>query len=319
MPDVSGLATTFDLPQYVGELFQKNRRANTFVRLIGGIAGASIRLVGSKRFPMGVNYDVDVGAQTAVLEGADPSPTATDTAQEDNVLQIFQQSVKLSYSRQGQNAFISGIAIDPNGAGAALNQPGTIEWQLARHMEKIQNDVNYSIARGAYVNPGDNTTGRQTRGIRTAVTTHDTNAAAAALAKSHIDSHFRTMVENGAIEMGAVVNVTGTAAALEKLINLYESATQVPEARDVAGVAIRRIVTKFATLDLSWDGDVAANELVTWQPGVCQMVGMPIPDKGVLFPEMLAKTGAAEHWQIYGELGIDYTSEFYHGVIRNFT
>lgn len=47
----------------------------------------------------------------------------------------------------------------------------------------------------------------------------------------------------------------------------------------------------------------------------CSPVFLPVPGKGVLFYEELSKTGAAEEGQIYGQLGLDYGPEEYHGTI----
>ena len=48
---------------------------------------------------------------------------------------------------------------------------------------------------------------------------------------------------------------------------------------------------------------------------VVNPVALPVPGKGILFYEALSKTGAAEKGQIYGQLGIDYGPEEFHGTI----
>ena len=45
-------------------------------------------------------------------------------------------------------------------------------------------------------------------------------------------------------------------------------------------------------------------------------VFLNIPGKGVLFEEELAKTGAADKTQIYGEIGLEYGNQAAHGVLR---
>jgi len=52
------------------------------------------------------------------------------------------------------------------------------------------------------------------------------------------------------------------------------------------------------------------------------VVTKPTPGKdympdGLFLMEELAKTGAAERYQLYGELGIDYGSEKLHGSITS--
>lgn len=316
MADIVGAAvTSYDLPQYVGELFQKKERPNAFLRLIGGLTGA-LKLVGNTEYPMGVDYELPAPAQESKLEGAAPTMRAEDTNQASNVVQIFQEGVELTYSRLGKSQSVSGVAIIPGAAGT-LNNPGTLEWQLERAIERVANNANWHFLRGAYQKPANNATGRQTRGTRTAVTTNvfANGAVNRAISKSIFENALRDMMVNGAFVMGAEVFCFGDAAQLGALAALYTSDTTKPESRTVVGVSVRTIVTQWATVHLVWDPDMAAGELFITQPGYCRVVAMPIPDKGVLFVEPLAKVGSKESAQLYGELGIDYRAEHFHGVI----
>jgi len=45
-------------------------------------------------------------------------------------------------------------------------------------------------------------------------------------------------------------------------------------------------------------------------------VFLNIPGKGHFFEEELAKVGAADRRQLYGEIGLEYGNEKAHGVIR---
>jgi hypothetical protein len=47
----------------------------------------------------------------------------------------------------------------------------------------------------------------------------------------------------------------------------------------------------------------------------CVPVFLPVPGKGFLFVEELAKTGASEKRQMYGEIGLKYGNEKKHGKI----
>ena len=51
----------------------------------------------------------------------------------------------------------------------------------------------------------------------------------------------------------------------------------------------------------------------------CAPVFCPVPGKGLLFYEALSKTGAAEKGQLYGQIGLDYGPEEYHGKITGLT
>ena len=80
---------------------------------------------------------------------------------------------------------------------------------------------------------------------------------------------------------------------------------------------ISEIETDFAKFGVVWAPNVPAATLLIADLDVCHPVFLPVPGKGVLFYEELAKTGAAETGQVYGQLGIDYGPEEFHGKIIN--
>ena len=47
--------------------------------------------------------------------------------------------------------------------------------------------------------------------------------------------------------------------------------------------------------------------------GIIAPVYQPVPGKGNFFLEPLAKTGAGQKYQLFGQLGLDYGAEWYHG------
>jgi hypothetical protein len=308
-------ATSYDLPQYLGELFRKGKRPNAVLMLLGGLG--RFRPVTTTEYAMGVDYTISNGAQPAILEGAAATPSTTSTSQSSNVVQIFQESAELTYSRLAAQGTISGVAAIPGRGNGEVQKPGTLEWQIARKLEKMAQDANYTFLRGAYQKPTDNTTARKTRGFRTAATTNvfANGGTGRAITKAILNAALKDSMENGMFNRGDVLKVFGDADQVDALIALYESDTQQPISREEAGVSIRRIHTKWAVLDVIWEPDTASGELVIWRPEMCQPVALEIPGKGTLFAEPLAKTASKETVQLYGELGIDYTHEVFVAVI----
>lgn len=323
--ELTAVASQYDLPNYIGEVFfQKSERPNTFLKLVGGLSGG-VRLLDHVEFAMGVDYVLPVQTQPAILEGATPGLKMEQTEQVTNLTQIFQESVSLTYTRESSTAAIGGLAVIPGGAAGDLIRPGSFDWQVARAIERIQMQMNVSFLAGAYQKPVDNTTARKTRGVRTAMTTNVFDKAAAALTKAMIESDLQTMMVNRAFNRGDEIYVLAGAAALDKLVSLYEGTPGIfqPASRTVAGLQLYTLVSRWATLQVMWEPDVANGEILYLQPSKIRTCAMPITaggqNKGILFREELAHTGAARIEQVYGEWGIDYTNEIFHGVTKNFT
>lgn len=84
----------------------------------------------------------------------------------------------------------------------------------------------------------------------------------------------------------------------------------------VGGVAVDRIETDFGTLNLVVERAMPKDAIAGLSMEQVDPVFLSIPGKGVLFEEELAKTGATDKTQIYGELGLKYGNERAHGVMR---
>lgn len=324
MAEVAGMATSYDLPNYIGELFQKAEKPNSVLRLIGGLTG-SLRTIANTEFTMGVDYDLPAAAQPAILEGAAPTASNTDTAQSANVVQIFQEAVELTYSAQARSGQITGVAVIPGApaGGHTLNNPASLDFQIARANEKIARHANLSFLRGAYVKPANNSTARKTRGVRTAVSTNDFDMSAAALTITNFEAQLESALGNGMFQMGEEIYLLADAVGIAKVIGFYKAAasgvSRLTDTTERVGVSIRQILTDFCTLNLVYEPDLVTAELFLFRPEFCRVVGLPIPKKGLLFAEPLSQAKASELWHVYGELGIDYRHENWHGVIRNYT
>jgi hypothetical protein len=317
--------TSYDLPNYVGELFLKSERPNALLNLIGNPAGPNggqFRQVGNTEFAMGVNWTTGTASQPSILEGAAPTDSQFSLTQTQNVLQIFQKSVDLSYSLQGRQSSIAGVAVVPGAGGnGALIQPGSPEFQIQANVQQIAREMNLSFLRGAYQKPTDNTTARRTRGIRTAVTTNvaANSGTPRALTKAIVDNALLAWADAGMFTPGATLWALCPAAQMNNLIALFEAVplsqvNQVPGSQ-VAGLQLRELYTRMAKINVVYEFDMPAGEILFIQPEKCRAVTMPIPGKGTLFVEPIAKTGASDKSQIYGEWGIDYTDEIFHGLI----
>ncbi len=87
--------------------------------------------------------------------------------------------------------------------------------------------------------------------------------------------------------------------------------------RNIGGVAVKVIYTPFGALNVMLNRHMPAAQIAVVSLEQCAPVFLEIPGKGFLFVEPLAKTGASERSQIYGEIGLKYGNERAHGKIIN--
>ena len=314
MPNTPNPATTWNCPNYTGELFLIGANQTPFLNMIGGLQGGAIRIVGDFGFPLAQPWALEAAAQPAVTEQASltaPTPWTYVRDQDVNTVQIFHRAVTVSYAKQsvvGQiTADTTTYLTDITGVQPVQNER---DFQISAHMRQIAVNVDYTFLNGAYQKATNATTAAKSRGIITACTTNTVAAGAAALSKPLIDQLLRTMASNGSEFVNPVIFVN--AFQKQKLSDIYGYA---PQDRNVGGYNINQIETDFAILGVVWAPNIPAATLLIADLSVCSPVFLPVPEKGVLFYEELSKTGAAEKGQIYGQVGLDYGPEEYHGTI----
>jgi hypothetical protein len=84
---------------------------------------------------------------------------------------------------------------------------------------------------------------------------------------------------------------------------------------EVGGVNVTQIDTDFGRFNIMLDPDMRPDQLAGVRMEQCRPVFLDIPGKGHMFPEPLAKTGAKDRSQIYGEVGLAYGNEAAHAKI----
>ena len=88
-----------------------------------------------------------------------------------------------------------------------------------------------------------------------------------------------------------------------------------PEDRMIGGVNIQTIVTDFGTFGVVLDRHMPTDTILLADVSVLVPRFLPIPGKGHFFLEPLAKTGAFDVSQLYGEIGLEYGPEKWHAKI----
>ena len=316
MANTNVAATMWNCPNYTGELFMIGANKTPFLNMIGGLQGANIRTVRDFQFPLAQPWALEAAAQPLISETLSLSaPTAWTyvRAQDVNTCQIYQSKVSVSYAKQSVTGEVVGDAttkfVDVGDTQPVQNER---DFQILAHMRQISVDVEYTFLNGAYTQITSAAAVGGTRGIITACTSNTVAAAAATLSKPLVDELLREMAASGA-EFGNMV-VFCNAFQKQKISDIYGYA---PMDRNVGGYNIKQVETDFTELGVVWAPHVPAATLLIADLSVCSPVFLPVPEKGVLFYEELAKEGASENGQIYGQIGLDYGPEEYHGTITN--
>ncbi|KNY26334.1 SU10 major capsid protein [Pseudobacteroides cellulosolvens] len=302
--------TVWNLPNYTGELFTADAINTPFLSMIGGLTGGM--MTENFEFPVDSLYSHQSASQPAITETASlTAPTAISyvKTQDKNVTQIFQEQVSLSYVKMSNAGRLSGI----NSAGASNNAPSERDFQIARALEKIARDVNYTFLNGTYQIATNAGVANKTRGMIELCSTGNTvDAASAELSKELIDSLLLEMFTNGASFKNMVLFCNGYQK--QRISNAYGYA---PMDRAIGGLNIKQIETDFGNIGVQLDRFMPAGTIGIFDMSVIAPVFQPVPNKGNLFYEELAKTGAAESGQIFGQIGLAHGASFMHGTITN--
>ncbi|MET0418386.1 MAG: DUF5309 family protein, partial [Actinoplanes sp.] len=97
----------------------------------------------------------------------------------------------------------------------------------------------------------------------------------------------------------------------------YTSAGYVQKQLDgnVGGVNVNRIESDFGTLNVMVDRHMPQDTIAAVSLEQCRPVYLEVPGKGHFFEEPLAKTGATDRNQLYGEVGLDYGNQMAHAKL----
>jgi len=391
MAGITGLSTTYNLPNYHGELIQLSPSDTPLLTAVGGVGG------GKQTTSTGFEWqteDLRSPDSRPRLEGADaPTAEARVRANVSNVVQIFQEQIATSYTKQAA----TGQYVTPGSAPfrSLDGEPNPVTDEHTRQvmlaLKQIGTDLNYVFWHGKKVVPTDNTTARQTGGLLEAIATNKQGTivtgastatdtvtstshglsngdrvaftagiasplrydrvyvvssvaastfkvaepggsvltlgtqtglswvkAATALTTTVVSTLVQSVFDNGGLsEIGnAVIFVPSTQKI--KLSAAYAAAygQAVPVVSNVGGVPVSAIATDFGTLSVAIDRALPADALVVASVEQLADVFMEIPGKGVLFEDILSRTGSADRTQIYGEVGFKWGNERAHGVLR---
>lgn len=221
MAGITALGTTYNLPNYTGLLFGLTPADTPFFSAIGGLNGGGQTT--DVEFEWGT-YDLRSAAQNVALEGqAAPTPQERVRGTGNNILEIHQEAVAVSYTKQAAIARLSGLASQ----GTANPVTNELDWQTRVMLQQMVRDVNWSFINGTYQKPSDNTTARKTRGLLAAITSNVLSVAGAGTTGAAAASTDIITATAHGLAVGDTVrfNSVGTATPLSTATVYYVIAT----------------------------------------------------------------------------------------------
>jgi hypothetical protein len=303
--------TSHNLLNYAGMLFNRGNVRTPFSTMIG----ARQKITNSAEFLTSLSVTSQGGTtQPAITETA--SLTAPDKqfrtrTQAKNVCQIFMKALGQSYASQSNVGALAGL----NLANQQANPQSEMDFQVGIAMTEIGRDIEYTFINGVYQLGGYDDVANKTRGMIPAITTNEIAAAGKGLGLWLVADAIKAVYDANAPTSGLVLLVDATTLFQLNADAKDNDLTIVPNSREVNGISISTLITPMGEIGIRLGECLPAGTVLIVNPSVCAPVHQPVPGKGNFFREPLAKTGAQDAEQIYGQLGLDYGAEWYHAKI----
>ena len=302
-------ATSFSTLNYSGMLFNKGNTRTPLSSIIGGRAKTTnhVEFVIGQEYTGGGN-----GAQPAISETASltaPDASIVTRSQATNVTQIFMEAVGISYAKESNMGTLTGINI----ASQTANPVNELDFQVAAKMQKIARDIEYTYINGTYNKATSDAEVNKTRGLVSAITSNVKAMGNKPLGLWDVADIMKTVYEGNAPTQDLVLWCDATTMFQINADAVNNGLTVIPAAREVNGIKLSSVITPLGTVYLYLGECLPAGTALLLNLNVIAPVHQPIPGKGNFFLEPLAKTGAGQKYQIFGQLGLDHGPEWYHG------
>jgi len=131
--------------------------------------------------------------------------------------------------------------------------------------------------------------------------------------KAHVDDLLQSAYDNGGLTESSAGTLIVNSTLKRGISEAYSTAGQTPpDSRTVGGVAVDTIVTDFGVLNVMLNRYMPKDTILVASLEQLRPVFLEVPGKGHFFAEPLAKTGASDKVQLYGEVGLAYGNEAGH-------
>lgn len=307
MADV--IATSFGVLNYSGMLFNKGNVRTPLSSIIGSKAKTTnhVEFVTGQEYTAGGDGSQPEISETASLTAPDASVVTRE--QKTNVTQIFMETVGISYAKQSNMGTLSGINIENQQA----NPVNELDFQVAAKIQKVNRDIEYTFINGVFNKATSDATANKTRGLVSAITTNVTAMGNKPLGLWDIADMVKKVYSANAPTDGLCLWCDAITLFQINADAVQNGLTVVPAAREINGIALSSVVTPIGVVYLYLGECLPAGTALLLNLDVIAPVYQPVPGKGNFFLEPLAKVGAGEKYQLFGQIGLDHGPEWYHG------
>lgn len=295
---------------YSGMLYNTGNTRTPLLNLIGG----RTKYTTSVKFLLGQNYASEDGGIPEISETDSltaPNPSYITRTQNYNVTQIFQDAVAISYAKMSNMGTLAGINVENQIANPATE----LDFQVARKMDKIGRSIEKTFIQGTYNEAEADDEANTTRGIIEAIVKNVVVAGGQALDIWLVNDLMIEIKENG----GDISDLTlwTDAVGLNQLnASAVENGLAMSEVLGgTLGTQIRELLLPSGRVQIVLGEFLPAGTNLLLNLNALSPVEQPVPGKGNFFLEPLAKTGAGEKYQLFGQIGLDYSAEHLHGKI----
>lgn len=307
MADV--FATSFGVLNYSGMLFNKGNVRTPLSSIIGSKAKTTnhVEFVTGQEFTSGGDGSQPNISETASLTAPDASVVTRE--QKTNVTQIFMESVGISYAKQSNMGTLSGINIENQQA----NPMGELDFQVAAKIQKVNRDIEYTFINGEFHKATKDSEANKTRGLVPAIISNVTAMGNKPLGLWDIADMVKKIYGANAPTDGLCLWCDAVTLFQINADAVQNGLTVVPAAREINGISLSSVITPLGVVYLYLGECLPAGTALLLNLDVIAPVYQPVPGKGNFFLEQLAKTGAGEKYQLFGQIGLDHGPEWYHG------
>lgn len=307
MADV--FATSFGVLNYSGMLFNKGNVRTPLSSIIGSKAKTTnhVEFVTGQEYTSGGDGSQPAISETASLTAPDASVVTRE--QKTNVTQIFMESVGISYAKQSNMGTLSGINIE----NQQTNPMNELDFQVAAKIQKVNRDIEYTFINGEFHKATKDSEANKTRGLVPAITSNVTAMDSKPLGLWDIADMMKKIYGANAPTDGLCLWCDAVTLFQINADAVQNGLTVVPAAREINGIALSSVITPLGVVYLHLGECLPAGTALLLNLDVIAPVYQPVPGKGNFFLEQLAKTGAGEKYQLFGQIGLDHGPEWYHG------